>query len=142
MLKQAGKGVKYDAQSSKQRGNNCVCPWDWETDEENKGQCYMTNNNYGYVINCQMWNSQLRCRDTNMLSGKFSGVLIVLTYYKLRHLQECQYSHELLIYFIFSWTTTPGPGLPSLLHIHDAHTEFIVGYGWSLYKEVVLASCT
>ena len=89
-----------------------------------------------------MWNSQLRCRDTNMLSGKFSGVLIVLTYYKLRHLQECQYSHELLIYFIFSWTTTPGPGLPSLLHIHDAHTEFIVGYGWSLYKEVVLASCT
>jgi len=39
------------------------------------------------------------------------------------------------------WTTTPAPGQPSLLHIHDTHTEFVVGCGWSLYEEGVLASC-
>ncbi|KDR80692.1 hypothetical protein GALMADRAFT_153143 [Galerina marginata CBS 339.88] len=39
------------------------------------------------------------------------------------------------------WTTTPTPGRPQLLHIHDPHTEFVVGVGWSLYEEGVLASC-
>ncbi|KAF7975452.1 hypothetical protein HWV62_7764 [Athelia sp. TMB] len=39
------------------------------------------------------------------------------------------------------WTTTPPPGRPHLLHIHDPHTEFVVGCGWSLYEEGVLASC-
>ncbi|KAF8966358.1 WD40-repeat-containing domain protein [Flammula alnicola] len=39
------------------------------------------------------------------------------------------------------WTTTPAPGRPQLLHIHDPHTEFVVGVGWSLYDEGVLASC-
>ncbi|KAF8967593.1 hypothetical protein BDZ97DRAFT_1755711 [Flammula alnicola] len=38
------------------------------------------------------------------------------------------------------WTTTPAPGRPQLLHIHDPHTEFVVGVGWSLYDEGVLAS--
>lgn len=37
------------------------------------------------------------------------------------------------------WTTTPAPG--RLLHIQDTHTEFVVGCGWSLYEEGVLASC-
>ncbi|KAF8906852.1 WD40-repeat-containing domain protein [Gymnopilus junonius] len=39
------------------------------------------------------------------------------------------------------WTTTPTPGRPQLLHIHDPHTEFVVGVAWSLYDEGVLASC-
>ncbi|KJA28038.1 hypothetical protein HYPSUDRAFT_83122 [Hypholoma sublateritium FD-334 SS-4] len=38
------------------------------------------------------------------------------------------------------WTTTPTQGRPQLLHIHDTHTEFVVGASWSLYEEGVLAS--
>jgi len=38
------------------------------------------------------------------------------------------------------WNTAPG--VPShLMHIHDAHTEFVVGCSWSLYEEGVIASC-
>ncbi|KAI0675812.1 WD40 repeat-like protein [Trametes maxima] len=40
------------------------------------------------------------------------------------------------------WTTTPPPGGKQLLHIHDPHTEFVIGCGWSLYEEGVLASCS
>ncbi|KAG9048705.1 peroxisomal targeting signal 2 receptor [Tulasnella sp. UAMH 9824] len=41
------------------------------------------------------------------------------------------------------WTTTPQPpGRPSLLAIHDLHTEFVVGCAWSLYDEGLLASCS
>ena len=39
------------------------------------------------------------------------------------------------------WTTNPPPGRSHLLHIHDPHTEFVVGCGWSLYDEGILASC-
>jgi len=39
------------------------------------------------------------------------------------------------------WTTNPAVGQPHLLHIHDPHTEFVVGCSWSLYDEGVLASC-
>ncbi|KAF9038472.1 WD40-repeat-containing domain protein [Panaeolus papilionaceus] len=39
------------------------------------------------------------------------------------------------------WTTNPAPGRPQLLHIHDPHTEFVVGCSWSLYDDGVLASC-
>ncbi|PPQ67865.1 hypothetical protein CVT25_010304 [Psilocybe cyanescens] len=39
------------------------------------------------------------------------------------------------------WTTTSAAGGPQLLHIHDPHTEFVVGCAWSLYEEGVLASC-
>jgi peroxin-7 len=39
------------------------------------------------------------------------------------------------------WTTNPTVGQPHLLHIHDPHTEFVVGCSWSLYDEGVLASC-
>jgi peroxin-7 len=39
------------------------------------------------------------------------------------------------------WTTTPLPTQPHLLYIHVPHTEFVVGCGWSLYDEGVLASC-
>ncbi|TFK39837.1 WD40-repeat-containing domain protein [Crucibulum laeve] len=38
------------------------------------------------------------------------------------------------------WNTAPPPGHPQLLNIHDPHTEFVVGCGWSLYEEGVLAS--
>ncbi|KAM6497107.1 WD40-repeat-containing domain protein [Amanita muscaria] len=38
------------------------------------------------------------------------------------------------------WCTTPVPGRPQLMHIHDSHTEFVVGCGWSLYEEGVIAS--
>ncbi|KAG8992498.1 peroxisomal targeting signal 2 receptor [Tulasnella sp. JGI-2019a] len=41
------------------------------------------------------------------------------------------------------WTTAqPPPGRPSLLSIHDLHTEFAVGCAWSLYDEGLLASCS
>jgi len=40
---------------------------------------------------------------------------------------------------LFRWSTTPPPG--RLLYIHDPHTEFVAGCGWSLYEEGVLASC-
>ncbi|EPQ56253.1 WD40 repeat-like protein [Gloeophyllum trabeum ATCC 11539] len=40
------------------------------------------------------------------------------------------------------WTTTPPSGRSHLLHIHDPHTEFVVGCAWSLYEEGVLASCS
>lgn len=39
------------------------------------------------------------------------------------------------------WTTNPAPGGSHLLHIHDPHTEFVAGCGWSLYDEGLLASC-
>jgi len=39
------------------------------------------------------------------------------------------------------WSTSPPAGRTPLLHIHDPHTEFVVGCGWSLYEEGVLASC-
>jgi peroxin-7 len=39
------------------------------------------------------------------------------------------------------WSTNPVPGHGHLLHIHDPHTEFVVGCGWSLYEEGVLATC-
>lgn len=47
-----------------------------------------------------------------------------------------------LLTFFCRWTTTPGLGRPQLLHIHDPHTEFVVGCGWSLYEDGVLASCS
>ncbi|RPD59058.1 WD40 repeat-like protein [Lentinus tigrinus ALCF2SS1-7] len=40
------------------------------------------------------------------------------------------------------WSTTPAPGGSHLMYIHDQHTEFVVGCGWSLYEEGVLASCS
>ncbi|KIJ34805.1 hypothetical protein M422DRAFT_233207 [Sphaerobolus stellatus SS14] len=40
------------------------------------------------------------------------------------------------------WSTIPNPPAPSLIHIHDAHTEFVVGCAWSLFEEGVLASCS
>ncbi|KAH9951207.1 WD40 repeat-like protein [Amylocystis lapponica] len=39
------------------------------------------------------------------------------------------------------WSTTPTANGTHLLYIHDPHTEFVVGCGWSLYDEGVLASC-
>ncbi|OCB90741.1 WD40 repeat-like protein [Sanghuangporus baumii] len=39
------------------------------------------------------------------------------------------------------WSTNSPPGRPPLLHIQDAHTEFVVGCSWSLYDEGLLASC-
>lgn len=46
-----------------------------------------------------------------------------------------------LTVFAYSWCTTPIPGRPQLIYIHDPHTEFVVGCGWSLYEEGILASC-
>ncbi|KAH8091654.1 WD40 repeat-like protein [Cristinia sonorae] len=40
------------------------------------------------------------------------------------------------------WSTTPSPTGTHLVHIHDPHTEFVVGCSWSLYEEGVLASCS
>lgn len=40
-----------------------------------------------------------------------------------------------------SWNTNPPAGQPQLLRIHDPHTEFVVGCGWSLFHEGFLASC-
>jgi len=40
-----------------------------------------------------------------------------------------------------SWSTSPVPGGLNLLYIHDPHTEFVAGCGWSLYDEGLLASC-
>ncbi|TFK48555.1 WD40 repeat-like protein [Heliocybe sulcata] len=39
------------------------------------------------------------------------------------------------------WSTTPAPGRTHLLHIHDPHSEFVVGCAWSLYDEGVIGSC-
>ncbi|KAG8221029.1 WD40 repeat-like protein, partial [Butyriboletus roseoflavus] len=39
------------------------------------------------------------------------------------------------------WSTSPVPGGSNLLYIHDPHTEFVAGCGWSLYDEGLLASC-
>ena len=40
------------------------------------------------------------------------------------------------------WNTSPAAGRMQLMHIHDPHTEFVVGCGWSIYEEGVLASCS
>lgn len=40
------------------------------------------------------------------------------------------------------WSTTPTPTGTHLVYIHDPHTEFVVGCGWSLYEEGVLATCS
>lgn len=40
------------------------------------------------------------------------------------------------------WTTNPPAGRTHLVHIHDPHTEFVVGCAWSLYEEGVLATCS
>ncbi|GBE89593.1 WD40 repeat-like protein [Sparassis latifolia] len=39
------------------------------------------------------------------------------------------------------WSANPTAAGTHLLYIHDAHTEFVAGCGWSLYDEGVLASC-
>jgi peroxin-7 len=39
------------------------------------------------------------------------------------------------------WNTAPPPGRTHLMHIHDPHTEFVVGCSWSLYEEGLIASC-
>ncbi|KAG9313097.1 WD40 repeat-like protein [Chiua virens] len=39
------------------------------------------------------------------------------------------------------WSTNPVPGGSNLLYVHDPHTEFVAGCGWSLYDEGLLASC-
>ncbi|KAF8916027.1 WD40 repeat-like protein [Mucidula mucida] len=39
------------------------------------------------------------------------------------------------------WNASPTVTGPRLMYIHDPHTEFVVGCGWSLYEEGVLASC-
>jgi len=39
------------------------------------------------------------------------------------------------------WSTTPVPGRGNLMHIHDPHTEFVVGCAWALYDDGLLASC-
>ncbi|KAF9454293.1 WD40 repeat-like protein [Macrolepiota fuliginosa MF-IS2] len=40
------------------------------------------------------------------------------------------------------WTTDPAVGRGQLSYIHDSHTEFVVGCGWSIYEEGTLASCS
>lgn len=40
-----------------------------------------------------------------------------------------------------SWNINPPAGHPQLLHIHDQHTEFVVGCGWSIFDEGFLTSC-
>ncbi|TFL05218.1 WD40 repeat-like protein [Pterulicium gracile] len=40
------------------------------------------------------------------------------------------------------WNTSPAAGRMQLMHIHDPHTEFVVGCAWSIYEEGVLASCS
>jgi peroxin-7 len=41
------------------------------------------------------------------------------------------------------WTTYPTAGNKSLVRIHDAHSEFVVGgCAWSLFEEGVLATCS
>jgi peroxin-7 len=42
---------------------------------------------------------------------------------------------------IFRWSTAPAARPTQLIDIHDPHTEFVVGCGWSLHEEWVLASC-
>jgi peroxin-7 len=36
------------------------------------------------------------------------------------------------------WSMAPAP---QVVHVQDAHSEFVVGCGWALYQEGVLASC-
>lgn len=52
-----------------------------------------------------------------------------------------QPSHPICLTLNYRWTTNPPPGQSHLLHIHNPHTEFVVGCGWSLYDEGILASC-
>ncbi|CAL1714215.1 unnamed protein product [Somion occarium] len=40
------------------------------------------------------------------------------------------------------WSTNPTAAGTNLVYIHDPHTEFVVGCGWSLYEEGVLATCS
>lgn len=51
------------------------------------------------------------------------------------------YQHECAKPLPQSWNTVPASGRTQLMHIHDPHTEFVVGCGWSLYDEGALASC-
>ncbi|KAI6023872.1 hypothetical protein PISMIDRAFT_678868 [Pisolithus microcarpus 441] len=39
------------------------------------------------------------------------------------------------------WTMNPQPGGAHLLNVHDPHTEFVAGCGWSLFDEGLIASC-
>ncbi|KAI6041312.1 WD40-repeat-containing domain protein [Pisolithus marmoratus] len=38
------------------------------------------------------------------------------------------------------WTMNPQPGRAHLLNIHDSHTEFVGGCGWSLFDEDLIAN--
>jgi len=65
----------------------------------------------------------------------------------IRKLQWCPHRPDLLASASYDmtcrvWATAPTPDGSNLLHIHDAHTEFVVGCAWSLYEERVLATCS
>ncbi|KAF8581541.1 WD40 repeat-like protein [Ramaria rubella] len=67
--------------------------------------------------------------------------------YAVRKIQWCPHRPDLIASASYDmtcrvWSTTPNPPAASLLHIHDAHTEFVVGCAWSLYDEGLLASCS
>ncbi|TFK64103.1 WD40 repeat-like protein [Pluteus cervinus] len=66
--------------------------------------------------------------------------------YAVRKIQWCPHRAGLIASASYDmtcrvWDTTPAPGRNQLVYIHDPHTEFVVGCGWSLYEEGVLASC-
>lgn len=63
--------------------------------------------------------------------------------YAVRKVQWCPHKADILASAGYDmtcrvWNTSlPAP----LFHIHDRHTEFVVGCAWSLFEEGILASC-
>ncbi|KAK2463554.1 hypothetical protein APHAL10511_004305 [Amanita phalloides] len=60
--------------------------------------------------------------------------------YAIRRLQWSPHKVDMLATASYDmtcrvWCTTPVAGRPQLMYIHDPHTEFVVGCGWSLYEE-------
>ncbi|KAF8737220.1 hypothetical protein AX14_013255 [Amanita brunnescens Koide BX004] len=93
------------------------------------------------VWDCRM----VRPGEVNKVGGVSESQLLGHEY-AIRKLQWSPHKADILATSSYDmtcrvWCTTPMPGRPQLIYIHDPHTEFVVGCGWSMYEEGILASC-
>ncbi|KAK7061067.1 peroxisomal targeting signal 2 receptor [Paramarasmius palmivorus] len=93
------------------------------------------------VWDCRM----IKVGETGLVGGACETTLLGHEY-AVKKLQWSPHRAELLASASYDmtcrvWNTISNGPQPQLLYIHDAHTEFVAGCGWSLYEENVLASC-
>ncbi|KAK0466959.1 WD40 repeat-like protein [Desarmillaria tabescens] len=85
----------------------------------------------------------VRVWDCRMVGGEVGGkceVQLAGHEYAVRRVQWSPHSPDVLASASYDMTCRVW-NRDRLVYIHDPHTEFVVGCGWSLYEEGVLATC-